>query len=59
MKRIHWVLLAVVLVIGGFVWLGNNDGKLATCPSCACENVVCCESGVCSSVDCDCSCSKE
>ena len=56
MKKVHWVLLVVVLVIGGVAWLGNNDGNLATCPNCACANVSCCDSGVCEVADCDCSC---
>ena len=55
MKTIHWIGLAVVLVVGGSVWLGSND-KPATCSNCACVDVSCCDSGVCEVVDCDCSC---
>jgi len=55
MKNIHWVLLAVALLIGGSLWFGGNDDP-ATCPSCACAEVTCCDDGVCGDADCDCAC---
>ena len=57
MKNIHWGLLVVVLVIGASLWFGG-DSEPATCPSCACAEVTCCDDGVCGDADCDCSCKK-
>lgn len=57
MKKIHWVILVVLLVIGGS-WFFNSGSDLITCPKCSCENVTCCADGSCGDADCDCSCEK-